>query len=80
MALGILLSAPAAYVISRMRPRYRYAFIEAGHIGQNIYLAATCLQLGCVSMGAFLDGRMNALLGIDGREEAVIYCLAVGER
>ncbi len=27
MALGILLSAPAAYVISRMRPRYRYAFI-----------------------------------------------------
>ncbi len=81
--------AAVTFVLSAVFPRvcwkygergYRYALIEAGHIGQNIYLAATCLRLGCVSMGAFLDDRMNALLGIDGKEEAVIYCLAVGER
>jgi len=57
---------------------FRYAYIEAGHISQNIYLQAVPLRLGSVSVGAFLDEEINKLIGIDGRTEAVIYLHAVG--
>jgi len=30
-------------------------------------------------IGAFLDDEMNALLGVDGQEEAVIYAACVGK-
>lgn len=59
---------------------YRYALIEAGHIGQNIYLEATSLGLGAVAMGAFYDDDLNKLLGIDGEEEVAVYVLAVGSK
>lgn len=63
----------------RYRERaYRYILLEAGHIGQNIYLAATGLGLGACSVGAFLDDRINGLLGVDGEEEAALYLLTVG--
>jgi SagB-type dehydrogenase family enzyme len=57
---------------------YRYVMVEAGHIGQNVYLAATSMGLGACAVGAFLDDDLNRLLEIDGTEEAVIYLLAVG--
>jgi len=59
---------------------YRYALIEAGHIGQNLYLEATSLGLGVVAMGAFYDEDLNKLLGIDGENEAAVYTLAVGSK
>jgi SagB-type dehydrogenase family enzyme len=59
---------------------YRYGLIEAGHIGQNIYLEATSLGLGAVAMGAFYDDKLNELLEIDGKNEAAIYVLAVGSQ
>ena len=70
-------------VFDRVRHKYgergfRYAYIEAGHISQNIYLQAVSLGLGSVSVGAFLDEEINKLIGIDGRTEAVIYIHAVG--
>jgi len=64
----------------RYRERtYRYILLEAGHIGQNIYLAATGLGLGACAVGAFLDDRVNDLLGVDGSEEAALYLLTVGK-
>lgn len=64
----------------RYRERtYRYVLLEAGHIGQNIYLAATGLGLGACAVGAFLDDRVNDLLGVDGEEEAALYLLTVGK-
>ena len=57
---------------------YRYAYIEAGHIGQNIALQATSLGLGSVSIGAFFDDDINELIGIDGELEATLYLYAVG--
>jgi SagB-type dehydrogenase family enzyme len=59
---------------------YRYALIEAGHIGQNIYLQATSLGMGAVAMGAFYDDKLNELLGIDAEQETAIYVLAVGNK
>lgn len=57
---------------------YRYALLEAGHIGQNIYLAATGLGMGACAVGAFDDDAVNALVDVDGQEEAAVYMLAVG--
>jgi len=57
---------------------YRYIYMDAGHIGQNLYLAATALGLGCCTVGAFFDEEVDRLIGVDGREEISIYLGAVG--
>lgn len=57
---------------------YRYVLLEAGHIGENLYLASTSLGLGCVAIGAFFDDQVNDLLGLDGAAEAALYLLCVG--
>lgn len=57
---------------------YRYVLLEAGHIGQNVYLTATSMGLGACAVGAFFDDDLNRLLEVDGVKEAVIYLLAVG--
>ena len=70
-------------ILQRMRFRYqdrsyRYGLIEAGHVGQNLYLAATSAGLGACAVGAFMDDAINDMLGIGGTEEAAVYLLAVG--
>lgn len=58
---------------------FRYVYMEAGHIAENILLEAVSLGLGAVPMGAFADRRLDGLLGIDGREEISLYLVAVGK-
>ena len=58
---------------------FRYIYMEAGHISQNIYLQSTSLGLGSVSIGAFFDKDVNKLIGIDGQSEIAIYLHAVGK-
>lgn len=70
-------------ILQRMRPKYqdrsyRYGLLEAGHVGENAYLAAVSLGLGACGVGAFWDDEINAMLGVDGTEEAAVYMLAVG--
>jgi len=70
-------------ILQRMRPKYqdrsyRYGLIEAGHLGENAYLAATSMGLGACGIGAFMDDAINAMLGVDGVEEAAVYMLAAG--
>jgi SagB-type dehydrogenase family enzyme len=50
---------------------YRYILLEAGHLGENVYLAATSLGLAPGAIGAYFDDDINRLLGVDGRVEAV---------
>ena len=57
---------------------YRYTYMEAGAIGQNISLAATALQMGTVVAGAFIDDAVNEVIGIDGRQEAALLIMPVG--
>ncbi|WP_235910951.1 SagB/ThcOx family dehydrogenase [Heliobacterium mobile] len=57
----------------------RYIYMDAGHVGQNTYLAATALGLGCCTIGAFFDEEVNQLLGVDGTSETTIYMASVGK-
>jgi SagB-type dehydrogenase family enzyme len=57
---------------------YRFALLEAGHVAQNLNLAAVALGLGVRNMGGYLDRRMDSLLGIDGCSHSTVYMLAIG--
>ncbi len=58
----------------------RYIFLDAGHICQNLLLAAEALDFGACPVAAFFDNEINALLGVDGEEETAIYMAAVGPK
>jgi len=59
---------------------YRFALLEAGHIAQNLLLAATAAGLASVPVGGFVDDDLNALIGVDGVSNAVLYTVLVGGR
>lgn len=55
---------------------YRYIYLDAGHIAENLALAAASLNRGSCEIGALYDDQVNAIIGVDGIEESVI-CMAV---
>jgi len=55
---------------------YRYMYLDAGHIAENLALAAVSINLGSCEIGALYDDHVNAIVGIDGTEESVL-CMAV---
>lgn len=59
---------------------YRYLFIDAGHVCQNLYLAAEKLDAGVCAIGHFDDDRINELLGIDGVGHFAVYAATVGKK
>lgn len=57
---------------------YRYIYLDAGHIAQNLYLAGAAAGLGICGIGAFFDGQVNALIGVDGTAETILYMASAG--
>jgi SagB-type dehydrogenase family enzyme len=57
---------------------YRYVYLDAGHIAQNVALAAVAMGLGSCQVAALYDDEVNAILGVDGKEESIIYMTALG--
>ena len=57
---------------------YRRLHLEAGAVGQALYLEAEAAGLRATAMGCFLDDETHAILGVEGRAFQVIYHLAVG--
>jgi len=55
----------------------RYVYMEVGHAGQNIYLEATALNLGCVVVGAFHDTMVKQVVGL-GENEEPMYVIPIG--
>jgi SagB-type dehydrogenase family enzyme len=58
---------------------YRYALIDTGHIAENLRLAAAADGLAEAGFARFEDERLDSLLGLDGRAEAVCFVSAVGQ-
>ena len=55
---------------------YRYIYLDAGHVAENLALAAASITCGSCQVGAFFDDEINSIVGIDGTEESAI-CLSV---
>jgi len=69
---------------SRMEWRYDLAAhkviaIDAGHVGQNLYLACQSIDAGCCVVAAYNQEACDELLDVDGDEEFTIYLAAVGK-
>ena len=70
-------------VLQRSRWKYgqrfvRYVLLDAGHIAENVALAAVALGLGTCQIAAFFDDEAAALLGVDPDEEPVVYMTTAG--
>lgn len=59
---------------------YRYLYLDAGHVCQNLYLLGHALGLGVCAIAAFDDERLDEALGLDGEAEFALYVATVGPR
>jgi SagB-type dehydrogenase family enzyme len=57
---------------------YRMLVAEAGHISQNLVLAATALGVSARPFGGVFDDLLNLDLGLDGVEEQFLLAVLVG--
>ena len=53
--------------------------IEIGHVCQNLYLAAESIHGGVCAVMGYQQARMDALLGLEGKDEFVIYLASAGK-
>ena len=72
-------------VAARMEWRYDLAAhkviaVDAGHVGQNLYLACEAIDCGACVIAAYDQEFCDHLLGVDGDEEFTVYLAAVGKR
>jgi len=52
--------------------------MDAGHVGQNLYLACTALGVGTCAIAAFDSNICNKMFALDGEEEFMVYAAPVG--
>ena len=52
--------------------------LDAGHLMQNLYLAAEAMNCGTCAIGAYDQKALDEFLGVDGQDEFVIYGAPVG--
>jgi SagB-type dehydrogenase family enzyme len=57
---------------------YRFTLLEAGHVCQNVLLAAAALGLGSVVVGGFYDAIVDEALGLDGLHDSTLVTVCVG--
>lgn len=57
---------------------YRYVYIEAGHIAQNVALQCVSLGVSSCVIGAFFDDMVDKLLELDTKEEGSVYIQTIG--
>ena len=53
--------------------------MDAGHMCQNLYIAAESIGAGTCAVGAYFQDEVDAILGVDGNEEFTIYLAPVGK-
>ena len=79
-------AAVFAWTVVPYRMEWRYAAashkilaLDAGHVCQNLYLACESIGCGTCAIGAYDQVAMDGFLGVDGVDEATIYCAPVGK-
>jgi SagB-type dehydrogenase family enzyme len=68
------------------RAEWRYTVVahkmiamDIGHLCQNLYLASEAIGAGTCAIGAFNQDEADAVVGVDGKDEFVIYIAPVGK-
>ncbi len=68
------------------RTEWRYSIVshkmiaqESGHVCQNLYLACESIGAGACAIGAYDQDKVDAILGVDGRDEFAVYVAPVGK-
>lgn len=74
------------WTVTPYRTEWRYGpaaakliAVDAGHLGQNLYLACGAIGAGMVAVGAYDRLAADAVLGVDGEDEFSIYMAPVGK-
>ena len=69
------------------RTEWRYTYLahrmiamEAGHIGQALYIAAEATGLGACTLLGYDQAKMDTMIGVDGHDEFTVYMATVGKR
>jgi SagB-type dehydrogenase family enzyme len=58
---------------------FRYLLLDAGHVCQNLYLAAEVVGCGVCAIAAYDDDEINRVLQLDGYARWVIYLASLGK-
>ena len=76
-AVGLLIFSAVPDRITRKYGKrgMRYVYMEAGHAAQNVYLQAVSLGLATAVVGAFEDGAVKSVVGL---EEDPLYLMPFG--
>jgi len=84
---SMILEAPITIIITAIyekterrygsRGRERYVCLDAGHVGQNIYLQAVALNLATCAIGAFDDNKVIQTLNLP-KNETPLYIFPIG--
>lgn len=68
------------------RTEWRYSIVahkiialDAGHVCQNLYLAAEAIGAGVCAIGAYEQDKLDHALELDGKDEFAIYVATVGK-
>jgi SagB-type dehydrogenase family enzyme len=61
------------------RASYKVIALDAGHVGQNLYLACEAIGAGTCAIAKYDQEFVDKILGIDGVEEFTIYMAPVGK-
>jgi SagB-type dehydrogenase family enzyme len=79
-------AATFIWTVIPYRTEWRYTFLahkiialDAGHVCENLYLACEAIGAGTCGIGAYDQAKLDALLGVDGRDEFAIYAAPVGK-
>jgi SagB-type dehydrogenase family enzyme len=59
---------------------YRVLLLEAGHVCQNLYLAAEAVDSGACAIGGFVSAELGRLFGLVEDEEIVLYVASLGKK
>ncbi len=71
--VNLVVTADYSRICSKYGERgVRYAMIEAGHVGQNIFLQAVAIGLGAGIVGAFDDNKLISIMNIPKNHEPLL--------
>lgn len=78
-AVALVSTSAVGRLVSKYGPRgYRFAFLDVGHVSENIYLVGTALGLQVCATAGFIDTELDAAIGVDGIDTASMLVHLVG--